>query len=1292
MNDYEIALSSTDEQRRFVSEVADRLAAVLGRDKVFYDKFCQAELAQPSLDLYLQEIYLDRSRLVVVFLGSDIGRKEWHGLERWVALDLIKSKRSEQIMLVRVEEGSAPGSLGIDGWVDARGRDAREVADLILERWRLLSPIPPLSAQTGNRRAFGGITMVSRPDGVPRSRNGELGVATRERWFGPDGIRARFGEPPLDRATVTALGRQLGSLLLEDRRASASSRDQDAPPLVVLGGDTRSSTPEICEWLAAGLTAGGAEVRYAGVIPAPAVSFLTLDLEAAVGVMVSASHYPYPDNGIKLFDDQGLRWGETAEGQFEERLRDVVGTDTSVSIDAGLGSPVPNDSSSRPLPFPPLAPDTVLRERYLRHLAATIGAFDPRRDLAPLGGLSVVLDTGNGAAFSYAGELFRSMGAEVTLLGAAPDGRNVNLGCGSSAPEGMAAAVVASGAHLGVALDGDGARCILADERGMVRDGDAILYLWATELQRAGQLVPPVIVATSMSNLGLDRALASGGVAVERCGVGERQVVKTMRRDGILLGGEQSGNIVNLDLEGTGDGLLTALQIAAFVHRAGRPLSELLSGFRRYPQTLINVRVASKPDISTLPRVVAAVRTVDEQLGAEGRLLLRYSDSEPLIRVMIEGPDQGAIEILASGLASVIHEELGQRAGVGLPTFVNPFDGAVDDEAIASWLKQFEQEERQVIAALLPHFRFYSFARVTKKLTTLHQAIARGLNLDAPSIWYIPVGYVAKSGSLIAYLYRTTNDIPQERFILATDLAKVVLRKDTAVVFLDDYIGSGHQARQVWDGVLSINPKAPSLCTFVFGALVGTESGIGHVESTTGFKIYVVDQLSEVDMPLGLSSRIFTTDVDRLRAGEILKRYGWKLDPKAPLGYANSQGLLAFFYSTPNNTLPIFWSTESGWRPLLPHKESYRDPALLFGPPSGLPSEVQAGSPRKPIVESVKLSEYDIAPEASIKIFTEFKRGDIYLVLAPIIKSLGLSDMSLGDLLRLMGELKHLVHEREGISSSLLVVPQDMSPDSVGKTVFSAGAGTSLSGTSDLIPLVQFIRGYDGALVVKPDGAVLGTVLFRDTGPTSYTLIPERYHKAARASLDSRGLLFLFNGDGRAAAFYQGNRILVYRGSSWHLQPSDIDAGLGAIATGYRVTAIVLQKIFRLAIRLSDEGSGALITVGDHDHVLTYAEIPKIAHLKWTEMNVVTSESEALMGLMRQDGATIINAAGSVVQGMTFLRPPADARGIVEAGRGSKHSTAAKISGITNSLAVAISVDGIVTVFGKGEIVLKLMG
>jgi len=445
------------------------------------------------------------------------------------------------------------------------------------------------------------------------------------RLFGTDGIRAPFGTFPLDRPTVTALAFHLAATL----RAAASGR-----PLVVLGGDSRDSTPEIGQWLADGLVAGGAAPRWAGTLPTPGVAWLVRALGADAGVAVSASHNPHPDNGVKLVDRDGRKWSVEDETTLERRV------------------------GARPARVPHLAagalvPDPGLAAAYLAGLAATLPGA------RPLAGLRLVLDAANGAASPHAGALFERLGASAVVHNDRPDGRNINAASGSTHPQPMAAATAAAGADLGAAFDGDADRAILADERGTVRDGDAILYLWARALRERGELEPAAIVATSMSNLGLERALAAHGIRVVRCDVGDRTVVETMEREGILLGGEQSGHVVHRGLSTTGDGMLTAAHLAAIVARSGEPLSRLLADFSRYPQLLRNVRVARKPPLLELPRVAAAARHVEESLHGDGRLVLRYSGTEPLARIMIEGPDQAAIDALAEELAASIAAEIG---------------------------------------------------------------------------------------------------------------------------------------------------------------------------------------------------------------------------------------------------------------------------------------------------------------------------------------------------------------------------------------------------------------------------------------------------------------------------------------------------------------------------------------------------------------------------------------------------------------------------------------------------------
>jgi phosphoglucosamine mutase len=306
-----------------------------------------------------------------------------------------------------------------------------------------------------------------------------------------------------------------------------------------------------------------------------------------------------------------------------------------------------------PFPVDDLEVDPALAETYLEHLLSSLPGE------RPLAGLTVALDCANGAATPFAARLFERLGARVHVIADHPDGTNINLDCGSTHPERLIELVTATGSDLGVAFDGDADRAIFVDERGGIQDGDSVLFLWARELTRSGRLEAGAVVATTMSNLGLEHALAELGIRTVRCDVGDRIVVETMRRHGIPLGGEQSGHIVHLDHGSTGDGMLTAVQVSALVARADQPLSELAAPVERFPQILVNVRVAEKRPFETLPSVAAKASSIERKLGGDGRLLLRYSGTEPLARVMIEGRSQDEIEALARDLAAEIGNVLG---------------------------------------------------------------------------------------------------------------------------------------------------------------------------------------------------------------------------------------------------------------------------------------------------------------------------------------------------------------------------------------------------------------------------------------------------------------------------------------------------------------------------------------------------------------------------------------------------------------------------------------------------------
>ena len=448
----------------------------------------------------------------------------------------------------------------------------------------------------------------------------------QERIFGTDGVRGRAGEGWLAPAAVTALGCAIGAVLGGQKRAGKR-------PRVLLGHDGRRSGPGLEAALARGLAETGFEACSTGLITTPGLALLTRLEGFQLGLMVSASHNPAEDNGIKVFSDQGEKLSDELELAIEERLR----ARPSVELE------------STPVPV-----DPALESRYLAYLLEHAG------NGLNLHGLTLVVDCANGGGSRVAPRVFARLGAQVRAFAAEPDGENINLRCGATKPRALQEEVRRQGAQVGIALDGDGDRCILADERGELVDGDGILTLLGRSMAGKGELGKPRIVATVMSNKGLHRALREVGVSVATTDVGDRRVVEELRRDGLRLGGEQSGHVVfGPDHFFIGDGIYTALRVLRVMRESGSPLSALAAPYQPFPQVLLNVAVRSKPALSSLPLVARAQERVEAELGQDGRVLLRYSGTESLARVMVEGPDLDRIRAQAQELASLIAAEIG---------------------------------------------------------------------------------------------------------------------------------------------------------------------------------------------------------------------------------------------------------------------------------------------------------------------------------------------------------------------------------------------------------------------------------------------------------------------------------------------------------------------------------------------------------------------------------------------------------------------------------------------------------
>ncbi|HEV2289309.1 MAG TPA: phosphoglucosamine mutase [Candidatus Acidoferrales bacterium] len=447
--------------------------------------------------------------------------------------------------------------------------------------------------------------------------------------FGTDGIRGIPGKYPLDDATLFRAGVALGEYL-------ASHRDAGRPLRVLIGMDTRESGPGMAARIAQGLRAGGAEPVSAGILTTPGIAYLVRTEDFSAGVVISASHNPYHDNGVKLISARGMKFPDESEAQIEARI--LAAQESKC--------PVPETK------FEKISTEATLHEDYLAALRTKLFGKKGLR------GMKIVLDCANGAASALAPDLFRSLGAEVTAIHNHPDGRNINADCGSLHPKKMQEKTIAMGADLGVAFDGDADRAVFSTASGQYVDGDGVLFACARYMRKTAALKGDAIVGTSMANLGLERALEREGLRLVRVPVGDRYVLEEMIRSGANLGGEQSGHIIFLDDSSAGDGMLTAVKMASLVSIEGK-LDQLVCDLKIFPQKIVNVRVGSKPPLDSLPGVSRAIAEAAKALGHSGRVVVRYSGTEPLARVMIEAESAHDVERYSNSIASAIKSAIG---------------------------------------------------------------------------------------------------------------------------------------------------------------------------------------------------------------------------------------------------------------------------------------------------------------------------------------------------------------------------------------------------------------------------------------------------------------------------------------------------------------------------------------------------------------------------------------------------------------------------------------------------------
>jgi phosphoglucosamine mutase len=448
--------------------------------------------------------------------------------------------------------------------------------------------------------------------------------------FGTDGIRGIAGEYPLDRKTVFTIGRALGDHL------------PAGPRRVVIGQDTRESSGWIADTLAAGLRMANVVVASAGVITTPGIAHIAHTQKFSAGVVVSASHNPWRDNGIKVFGHNGYKLPDHTELEIETEIFALLNSVDDPHVAHAEESSLPGDAQ--------------LRAAYIDWLAKNIFGAEK---------LNVVVDCANGAACPIAPEVLRRCGVRAVITHNSPNGRNINENCGALHPEVVAREVVERKADFGICFDGDADRALFADASGNVVNGDAAMLLLARELKERGELAQDTVVATTMSNMGLEIALRQSGIKMLRAPVGDKYVLEEMQKTGAVLGGEQSGHIILAREATTGDGLLTALHVLGVICRSGKPLAELVAGLKVFPQTIKNVRVREKVPLEQLPEVAAAVRSAEQELNGNGRINVRYSGTESLARVMVEAETEEKVQRLAGRIAGVIEKALGTGVAAG---------------------------------------------------------------------------------------------------------------------------------------------------------------------------------------------------------------------------------------------------------------------------------------------------------------------------------------------------------------------------------------------------------------------------------------------------------------------------------------------------------------------------------------------------------------------------------------------------------------------------------------------------
>lgn len=610
----------------------------------------------------------------------------------------------------------------------------------------------------------------------------------------------------------------------------------------------------------------------------------------------------------------------------------------------------------------------------------------------------------------------------------------------------------------------------------------------------------------------------------------------------------------------------------------------------------------------------------------------------------------------------------------------NLFNNVLKDEDFEYWFSQFEDEDKPIIYKLLSYYQYYTSDKVFEMLNKLYTLLVDEFHIDIDTTLFIPIGYTAKSGSAITYFFKRENNLDEDKFIAMNDLRNEDFHRVKTIIFLDDFIGSGEYLESIKkDFINKLSDNIKKRVQFICACLVGYEQGIDKVNGDI-LKVCVVQKITYNYQPLHKDSIIFSAN-EKQAAETVLYKYNKPLKPKHPLGYGDIQGLVSFFFATPNNTLPIFWSSNNDWHPLFPRGDSRRNPNRLITLPDFLVEHK--------VFSSEFNSKIKISDKITRSLYNSFMSLDKMNIMAEIFSHLNIEEDLILNILYALENYQNMKHEKNPVCTSLFVIDSKSEENVCNELIVDA---VNLSFDSENFKNhLMLIDGWSNTLVLDHKGKVLGILNYlKNRWDTISKYKSDKYLPIEYTSYIYHGLIIVFTDNDRILIYYNGNRLMTKKERDWHVQGNL--RNIADMAISHNIVPAVLDRALELAFKLSDIQEGALLCVGDENNVNNYANKMGNLQFSFRERNIMNADEKVLVSLASQDGATIISSNGEIKNAMVRLEPPRDIEVKSETGKGTRHNTAKKMSAITNSIYITVSSDGPISVYIDGERVLRMLG